>query len=56
MQQLQSVQGVIGYPDGSFRPNHAITRAEFSMMIDRVFSPSEGSSQPKMFNDDLTNH
>ncbi|MEW4426055.1 S-layer homology domain-containing protein [Paenibacillus pabuli] len=55
VQKLQSVKGVTGYPDGSFRPNHAVTRAEFSMMIDRVFSPSEGSSQPKMFND-LTNH
>lgn len=55
VQKLQSVQGVTGYPDGSFRPNNAVTRAEFSMMIDRVFSPSEGSSQPKVFKD-LTTH
>lgn len=55
VQMLQSVQGVTGYPDGSFRPNNAVTRAEFSMMIDRVFSPSEGSSQPKVFKD-LTTH
>ncbi|MCP1186492.1 S-layer homology domain-containing protein [Paenibacillus sp. 1781tsa1] len=55
VQKLQSVQGVTGYPDGSFRPNNAVTRAEFSMMLDRVFSPSEGSSKPKLFKD-LTTH
>lgn len=33
--------GVInGYPDGTFRPNANVTRAEFSAMIARVFSVS----------------
>ena len=28
---------ITGYPDGLFRPNHAITRAEFAMILNRVF-------------------
>lgn len=33
--------GVItGYPDGSFKPNQNVTRAEFSAMIGRMFSVS----------------
>ncbi|MEK4277663.1 S-layer homology domain-containing protein [Paenibacillus sp. FSL R7-0026] len=51
IQQLHSLQGITGYPDGSFRPNNAITRAEFSIMLDRVFSPSEGIPEPVLFKD-----
>lgn len=36
---IESIAGagvIQGYPDGTFRPNQTITRAEFSVLIDRI--------------------
>jgi L-asparaginase type II len=36
---------VSGYPDGTFKPNHSVTRAEFTLMLMNVLKPqSEGST------------
>jgi len=32
---------IIGYPDGSFRPYRAVTRAEMAVMLERAFGDSE---------------
>ncbi|MFF2890476.1 S-layer homology domain-containing protein [Paenibacillus sp. NPDC057967] len=44
--------GVInGYADGSFKPNHAISRAEFSKMIVRLFMLKSGNESASAFTD-----
>lgn len=49
-----SGQGVMGgYPDGTFRPNEAITRAEVASLLQRYKNLSQGSANP--FND-ITGH
>lgn len=46
-----SSRGVItGFPDGSFRPNDPVTRAQFAAMIAKAFSPSAKRS-PVSFRD-----
>ncbi|MFF2908337.1 S-layer homology domain-containing protein [Paenibacillus sp. NPDC057934] len=32
---------VMGYPDGTFKPNHAVTRAEFAVMLMNTLKPQE---------------
>ena len=32
------LQWMVGYPDGSLRPDNVITRAEFATLLNRVFS------------------
>ncbi len=46
-------QLITGYPDGTFRPDHPITRAEFFTLINRVFGYEEISDVP--FSDVPTN-
>ncbi|MEN9216626.1 MAG: S-layer homology domain-containing protein [Gloeomargarita sp. HHBFW_bins_162] len=42
IQQLAN-RGIIGgYPDGSFRPNNPVTRAEFATMVNRAFLSGSG--------------
>ncbi|MEN9236038.1 MAG: S-layer homology domain-containing protein, partial [Gloeomargarita sp. GMQP_bins_25] len=42
IQQLAN-RGIIGgYPDGTFRPNNPVTRAEFATMINRAFLSGSG--------------
>ena len=37
-------QGLIkGYPDGSFKPDNAITRAEFMVLVNKVFNFTDGA-------------
>jgi hypothetical protein len=54
-----TVQGMVdegfvgGYPDGTFKPNNSITRAEFATLLVKVFSLETGSG--KVF-DDTANH
>ncbi len=38
-------QGVVGgYPDGTFKPNHTITRAEFAKIVVKAFALSAGGN------------
>ena len=41
---------VAGYPDGTFRPDHPITRAEFTVMLVRALR-LEGTGAPLTFTD-----
>ncbi|MDG0809840.1 S-layer homology domain-containing protein [Cohnella rhizosphaerae] len=40
---------IAGYPDGTFRPNLPVTRAEFALLLDRVLALPEGN--PSSFAD-----
>ncbi|MNI50613.1 Cellulosome-anchoring protein precursor [compost metagenome] len=42
---------VDGYGDGSFKPNAAVTRAEFAVLIDRVFNIVSGGTHQAVMND-----
>ncbi|XID94912.1 S-layer homology domain-containing protein [Paenibacillaceae bacterium WGS1546] len=39
---------VSGYPDGSFRPNNPVTRAEFIVMLANALSLDEGEAPPSL--------
>ncbi|NBD25663.1 S-layer homology domain-containing protein [Paenibacillus glycinis] len=44
---------VSGYPDGSFRPNHPVTRAEFAVMLMHALKPEYAAAGPaRAFVDD----
>ncbi|HEY9666135.1 MAG TPA: S-layer homology domain-containing protein [Coleofasciculaceae cyanobacterium] len=49
IQRLNTRNIVVGFPDGSFRPEKYATRAEFAVMLEKVFDPenSENSSNFK---------
>ncbi|APB32860.1 hypothetical protein GlitD10_0546 [Gloeomargarita lithophora Alchichica-D10] len=51
IQQLAN-RGIIGgYPDGSFRPNNPVTRAEFATMVNRAFLSGSGARGGASFQD-----
>ncbi|QKS46422.1 glycosyl hydrolase 53 family protein [Paenibacillus cellulosilyticus] len=51
LQQMESQQPYVnGYPDGTFRPSQAVTRAEMASILSRVAS-EQGSSDPVSFTD-----
>ncbi|MBB6672924.1 S-layer homology domain-containing protein [Cohnella nanjingensis] len=41
---------VTGYPDGTFKPNHIVTRAEFTVMLVKLLKP-QGSDAALTFSD-----
>ncbi|MFS0725211.1 Ig-like domain repeat protein [Paenibacillus sp. 1P07SE] len=48
-----AAKGVVnGYPDGSFRPDHPVTRAEFLVMLSSVVQMPESSDARMAFTDD----
>ncbi len=47
---------VSGYPDGSFRPNSTITRAEFAVLMLNAFPDAPVKRSGTTFNDVPTNH
>lgn len=54
--QLVEAGAINGYPDGSFKPDQAITRAEFAKMITEIFDyQSSGSTSGTVF-PDTTEH
>ena len=44
-----------GYPDGTFRPNASVTRAEFATLLDIAFPDAEAVREPIRFVDIPTN-
>ena len=46
----------IGYPDGSFRPNSPITRAEFAAIINKAFPNAASTREPIQFADVPSNY
>lgn len=54
--QELSQRGVIaGFPDGSFRPEEAVTRAQFAAMVNKAFQKAQ-QRQPISFNDVPSNY
>jgi hypothetical protein len=51
IQQLANRSIVGGYPDGSFRPNNPVTRAEFATMVNQAFLSSSGARSGGNFRD-----
>jgi hypothetical protein len=55
--QSLSSQGILtGYPDGTFRPEGLITRAEFSAMMVKALSLNINATGSQTFNDVPTSH
>lgn len=50
IQRLNTRDIVVGFPDGSFRPDQYATRAEFAVMLEKVFEP-ENSGNSSNFKD-----
>lgn len=42
---------IAGYPDGTFRPGQAVTRAEMAAMLYRVQAATDGTEHAVMYND-----
>lgn len=55
IQQLSQRGVIAGFPDGTFRPEEAVTRAQFAAMINKAFSKS-AQRQPVNFNDVPSNY
>ncbi|OKQ00370.1 S-layer homology domain-containing protein [Paenibacillus sp. P46E] len=53
IQQALSMGMVKGYLDGTFRPNHSVTRAEFAVMLMNVLKP-QGAGANLTFTDTAT--
>ncbi|MCC5636700.1 S-layer homology domain-containing protein [Nostoc sp. CHAB 5844] len=52
-----SEQGIIsGYPDGTFRPNAPVTRAEFAVMVSKAFPKVKKTREPVQFVDVPSNY
>jgi len=51
IQELANRGIVGGYPDGSFRPNNPVTRAEFAALVDRAFLTGSGARGGATFRD-----
>nr|WP_242072301.1 S-layer homology domain-containing protein [Microcoleus sp. FACHB-68] len=51
IEQLTTQQIIAGYPDGSFRPNEPVTRAEFAALINKAYSNTAPVRDASSFND-----
>jgi uncharacterized lipoprotein YddW (UPF0748 family) len=54
--QLFTRQIISGYPDGSFRPNNSVTRAEFAAILNKAFPQATPVRDPINFRDVPANH
>ena len=54
--QLASNGIISGYPDGTFRPNASVTRAEFAAMVNKAFPNSQRTRNSIQFNDVPSNY
>ncbi|GAB4384593.1 MAG: S-layer homology domain-containing protein [Elainellaceae cyanobacterium] len=55
IQELANRGVISGFPDGSFRPNDPVTRAQFAAMVRQAFNQSS-VRQPVQFNDVPSNY
>lgn len=53
---LADLGAVIGYPDGTFKPNQPITRAEFAAMLSRALGLEAGESAEDLLYTDVKDH
>lgn len=51
IEHLASRNIISGYPDGTFRPNAAVTRAEYAAMLGKAFPNAPVVRAPSTFND-----
>ncbi|MGC1245055.1 MAG: family 10 glycosylhydrolase [Spirulinaceae cyanobacterium] len=51
VQQLAQQKIISGYPDGSFKPNLPVTRAEFAAIVSKAFSKAENIRSAREFRD-----
>jgi hypothetical protein len=51
IENLSGLGYVSGYPDGTFRPNNPITRAEFATIMDKVLKLTPYTAQTPRFSD-----
>jgi uncharacterized lipoprotein YddW (UPF0748 family) len=56
IEQLAQKRIINGYPDGSFKPNSPVTRAEFAALVDSVFSQQTEVRQGGNFVDVPASH
>lgn len=56
IEQLAQRNIISGYPDGSFRPNSLVTRAEFSAMVGKAFPNAAQTRSAMQFSDVPTNY
>jgi S-layer homology domain len=56
IQDLSGQNIITGYPDGSFRPNGSITRAEFSAVMVKALNLNSTASGTQTFNDVPSNN
>lgn len=56
IQELASRNIIEGFPDGSFRPNEAVTRAQFAAMIRKAFPNAQDVRTPINFADVPSNY
>ncbi len=54
--QLASNGIISGYPDGGFRPNASVTRAEFAAMVNKAFPHTQRTRNSIQFNDVPSNY
>jgi len=51
IEKLASLRVIAGYADGSFKPNHSITRAEFASVLTNLFILAPAQTSPALFTD-----
>ncbi|MDG0813466.1 S-layer homology domain-containing protein [Cohnella rhizosphaerae] len=51
IKQAVSAGIIKGYPDGTFKPNRTVTRAEFAVMLMNVLKPQDDGAGPATFAD-----
>ncbi len=56
IEQLAQRRIISGYPDGSFKPNASVTRAEFAAMLGKAFPDAAGVRTGGKFTDVPTNY
>ncbi|MBL1173688.1 glycoside hydrolase family 10 protein [Pantanalinema sp. GBBB05] len=56
IESLAQQRIINGYPDGTFRPNAPVTRAEFAVMVDSAFSTMSRIRPSSPFKDVPTSH
>lgn len=54
--KLENLEIIKGYPDGTFRPETPVTRAEFAVLMGRIYPDAPVAQKPILFIDIPDNH